>query len=48
MHVIGKDILRFHAAFWPAMLLSAKLPLPKTLLAHGFLNLNGAKMSKTT
>ena len=47
IHVIGKDILRFHAAFWPAMLLSAKLPLPKTLLAHGFLNLNGAKMSKT-
>ena len=42
VHVIGKDILRFHAAFWPAMLISAKLPLPKTLLAHGHLTLNGA------
>ena len=48
VHVIGKDILRFHAAFWPAMLISAKLPLPKTLLAHGHLTLNGAKMSKST
>ena len=48
VHVIGKDILRFHAAFWPAMLLSAKLPLPKTLLAHGHLTLNGTKMSKST
>ena len=48
VHVIWKDILRFHAAFWPAMLLSANLPLPKTLLAHGFLNLNWAKMSKST
>ena len=48
IHVIWKDILRFHAAFWPAMLLSAKLPLPKTLLAHGHLTLNGSKMSKST
>ena len=48
IHIIGKDILRFHAAFWPAMLLSAKLPLPKTLLAHGHLTLNGEKMSKST
>lgn len=48
MHVIGKDILRFHAAFWPAMLLSADLPLPKVLLAHGHLTLNGEKMSKST
>ena len=48
VHVIGKDILRFHAAFWPAMLISAKLPLSKTLLAHGHLTLNGAKMSKST
>lgn len=47
-HVVGKDILRFHAAFWPAMLLAAKLPLPKTLLAHGHLTLNGEKMSKST
>lgn len=48
MHIIGKDILRFHAAFWPAMLLSADLPLPKVLLAHGHLTLNGEKMSKST
>lgn len=48
LHVIGKDILRFHAAFWPAMLLSAQIALPKTLLAHGFLTLNGEKMSKST
>ena len=45
--VIGKDILRFHAAIWPGMLLSAGLPLPKKLLVHGFVNVNGAKMSKT-
>lgn len=48
IHIIGKDILRFHAAFWPAMLLSAKIELPKKLLAHGFLNLNGQKMGKST
>lgn len=45
--VIGKDILRFHAAIWPAMLISAGLSLPKKLLVHGFLTINGAKMSKT-
>ncbi|MBP6855697.1 MAG: methionine--tRNA ligase [Candidatus Pacebacteria bacterium] len=47
VHVIGKDILRFHAAIWPAMLLSAKLPLPKKLLVHGHINVNGQKMSKS-
>ena len=47
MHVLGKDILRFHAAFWPGMLLSAGLPLPKTLLVHGFITSGGKKMSKT-
>jgi methionyl-tRNA synthetase len=47
MHVIGKDILRFHAAIWPAMLLSAGLPLPKTLLVHGFITSGGKKMSKS-
>jgi methionyl-tRNA synthetase len=47
MHVIGKDILRFHAAIWPGMLLSAGLPLPKTLLVHGFITSQGKKMSKT-
>ncbi len=47
VHVMGKDILRFHAAIWPAMLLSAKLPLPKSLLVHGFITSGGKKMSKT-
>lgn len=47
VHVIGKDILRFHAAIWPAMLLSAGLPLPKTLFVHGFITSGGKKMSKT-
>ncbi len=47
VHIMGKDILRFHAAIWPAMLLSAGLPLPKSLLVHGFINFDGRKMSKT-
>lgn len=47
MHVIGKDILRFHAAIWPGMLLSAGLPLPKSILVHGFITSGGKKMSKT-
>ncbi|MBI5457049.1 methionine--tRNA ligase [Candidatus Kaiserbacteria bacterium] len=47
VHVIGKDILRFHAAIWPGMLLSAGLPLPKSLLVHGFITSGGKKMSKT-
>jgi methionyl-tRNA synthetase len=47
VHVIGKDILRFHAAIWPGMLLSAGLPLPKTLLVHGFITSEGKKMSKS-
>ena len=46
-HVIGKDILRFHAVFWPAMLLSAKLPLPKNILVHGMITSGGRKMSKS-
>jgi len=45
--VIGKDILRFHAAIWPAMLMSLNLPLPETLYVHGFVNINGEKMSKS-
>jgi len=48
VHIIGKDILRFHAAFWPAMLLSAKVPLPKQLFTHGFILTKGAKMSKSS
>ncbi len=47
VQVIGKDILRFHAAIWPAMLLSAGLPLPKKLLVHGFITSGGHKMSKS-
>lgn len=47
LHLIGKDILRFHAVYWPAMLMSAKLPLPKKIFSHGFLTKNGQKMSKT-
>ncbi|MCX6813376.1 MAG: methionine--tRNA ligase [Candidatus Azambacteria bacterium] len=47
VHVIGKDILRFHAAIWPGMLLAAKLPLPKAIFVHGFITVGGKKMSKT-
>ncbi len=47
LHLIGKDILRFHAAIWPGMLLSAGLPLPKKILVHGFITSGGKKMSKT-
>ncbi len=47
LHVVGKDILRFHAAIWPAMLLSANIPLPKKILVHGFITSGGKKMSKT-
>src|SRR5664279_1729637 len=44
VQVIGKDILRFHAGIWPAMLLGLDLPLPKKLMVHGFVNVGGAKM----
>ncbi len=47
IHFIGKDILRFHAGIWPAMLLSAGLPLPKKVCVHGFLTSEGHKMSKS-
>jgi len=47
VQVIGKDILRFHAAIWPGMLLAAGLPLPKTLFVHGFITVERQKMSKT-
>lgn len=47
LHVIGKDIVRFHAGIWIGMLLSANLPLPKEILIHGFLTYNGRKMSKS-
>jgi len=47
IHLIGKDILRFHSAIWPGMLLSAGLPLPKKIFVHGFVTSNGQKMSKS-
>ena len=47
IHLIGKDILRFHAAIWPAMLLSAGLSLPKKIFVHGFITSGGQKMSKS-
>lgn len=47
VQVIGKDILRFHAAIWPAMLLGLGLALPKRLYVHGFINIDGKKMSKS-
>ncbi|BDA66411.1 methionyl-tRNA synthetase [Rivularia sp. IAM M-261] len=47
LHLIGKDILRFHAVYWPAMLMSAGLPLPQKVFGHGFLTKDGRKMGKT-
>ena len=47
LHIIGKDILRFHAAIWIGMLMSAGAPLPKGILVHGFITSEGKKMSKT-
>ena len=47
LHLIGKDILRFHAIYWPAMLMSAELPLPDKVFGHGFLTKDGQKMGKT-
>ncbi|MGJ5019953.1 methionine--tRNA ligase [Bradyrhizobium oligotrophicum] len=47
VHVIGKDIIRFHAVYWPAFLLSAGVPVPKRVYAHGFLFNRGEKMSKS-
>jgi methionyl-tRNA synthetase len=47
LQIIGKDIIRFHAAIWPGMLMSLGLPLPKTLYVHGFIDIDGKKMSKS-
>lgn len=47
VHVVGKDILRFHAATWPGMLLAAGLPLPKAIYVHGFITVEGKKISKS-
>jgi methionyl-tRNA synthetase len=47
VHVIGKDILRFHTVYWPAFLMAAKLPLPKGVFAHGWWTIRGEKISKS-
>jgi methionyl-tRNA synthetase len=47
VHLVGKDILRFHAVYWPAMLMAAGLPLPQKVFAHGWLLVGGEKMSKS-
>lgn len=47
VHVMAKDIIRFHGVFWPALLMAAKLPLPKQLLVHGWIKVNDQKMSKS-
>jgi methionyl-tRNA synthetase len=46
-HIIGKDILRFHTVYWPTFLMSAELPLPKKVFAHGWWTVEGQKMSKS-
>ena len=47
LHVVGKDITRFHAVIWPAMLMAAKLPVPGAIFGHGFMTIDGQRMSKT-
>ena len=47
LHIIGKDITRFHCILWPAMLMSAGLALPRTILGHGFVSFKGERMSKS-
>ncbi|MFC1638973.1 class I tRNA ligase family protein, partial [Patescibacteria group bacterium] len=47
VHLVGKDIIKFHCALWPAMLMSAGLPLPEKVFAHGFFTIDGEKMSKS-
>jgi len=46
-HMVGKDIIRFHAVYWPAFLMAADLPLPRTIFAHGWLTIGADKMSKS-
>jgi methionyl-tRNA synthetase len=48
LHIVGKDITRFHCVIWPAMLMSARLPLPAQVFGHGWITFNGERMSKTT
>lgn len=45
--VIGKDILKFHAIYWPAFLMALELPLPKSIIVHGHWTVEGVKMSKS-
>ncbi|MFL0240221.1 methionine--tRNA ligase [Mycobacterium sp. SMC-17] len=47
LHMIGKDIIRFHSVYWPAFLMSAGIALPERVFAHGFINVKGEKMSKS-
>jgi len=47
MHMVGKDIIRFHAVYWPAFLMAADLPLPNKIFAHGWWTIEGEKMSKS-
>jgi methionyl-tRNA synthetase len=47
IHLMAKDIIKFHAIFWPAMLIAAGLPVPKVVFAHGFFTVDGQKMSKS-
>ncbi len=47
VHLVGKEIVRFHSVIWPAMLMSLEIPLPKKVLGHGWLLLDGGKMSKS-
>lgn len=47
LHMVGKDIVRFHAVYWPAFLMSAKLPIPDRIFAHGWWTIEGEKMSKS-
>jgi methionyl-tRNA synthetase len=47
LHIVGKDVVRFHTIYWPAFLMSAGLPLPKTVFGHGFVLNRGVKMSKS-
>jgi len=47
LHMVGKDIIRFHAVYWPAFLMAASLPLPETIFAHGWLTVGADKMSKS-
>ena len=47
VHIVGKEIVRFHSIIWPAMLMSMEMPLPKKVYGHGWLNFNGEKMSRS-